>query len=117
MAREGGSATKRIKTSEKNTLNNDALNALIMILVKGPQLATIEAKELIKHIAKIYRERKQYEKTPSIKRKEQETQTDSKYTHVTLCAESEFAKNVEERLDVITPEKHIISSFNKTSEI
>ena len=34
-----------------------------------------------------------------------------------LCAESEFAENVEEHLDVITPEKYITSNFNETSEI
>ena len=38
-------------------------------------------------------------------KKEQETLTDSKHTQVTLCAESEFAENVEEYLDVITPRK------------
>ena len=35
---------------------------------------------------------------------------------MTLCAESEFAENVEEYLDVITPEKYIISNFSETSE-
>ena len=54
---------------------------------------------------------------PSIKQKEQETQTDSKHTQVTLWAESEFAENVEECLDVIIPEKYIISNINETSEI
>ena len=54
---------------------------------------------------------------PSIEQKEQETQTDSKHTQVMLCAESEFAENVEEHLDVITPEKYITSNFNETSEI
>ena len=34
-----------------------------------------------------------------------------------LCANSEFVENVEECLDVITPEKYIISNFNETSEI
>ena len=34
-----------------------------------------------------------------------------------LCAESEFEENFEERLDVITPEKYIISNSNETSEI
>ena len=50
-------------------------------------------------------------------KQEQETQTDSKYTQVMLCGESEFMENVEEHLDVITPERHIISNFNETSEI
>ena len=72
-----------------------------------------DAKELIKHAARIYRERKQYKKTPSIKQKEQETQTYSKHTQVTLCAESEFAENVEECLDLIIPEKYVISNFNE----
>ena len=54
-------------------------------------------------------------KPRSIK-KEQETLTDSKHTQVTLCAGSEFAENVEEYLDVITPEKYIISNFRETSE-
>ena len=44
-------------------------------------------------------------KLPSIKQKEQETQTDSKHTQVMLWAESEFEEIVEECLDVITPEK------------
>ena len=117
MAREGGSAKKRIKTSKRNTLKNDSLNALFIILINGPQLVTLEAKELIIHIARIHGERKQYKKTPSVKQKEQETQTDSKYIQVTLCVESEFAENVQERLDVITPEKHIVSNFNEASEI
>ena len=34
-----------------------------------------------------------------------------------LCADSEFVENVEECLDVITPEKYIISNFNETGEI
>ena len=54
---------------------------------------------------------------PSIKQKEQETQTDSKHTQATLWAESEFAENVEECLNVIIPEKYMISNFNETSEI
>ena len=56
-------------------------------------------------------------KPPNIKQKEQEAQTDSKHTQMTLCAESEFAENAEEFLDVIDPEKYIISNFNETSEI
>ena len=72
---------------------------------------------MIKHTARLYAERKQYKKTPSIKQKQQETQTDSKHTQVMLCAESEFEENFEERLDVITPEKYIISNCNETSEI
>ena len=36
---------------------------------------------------------------------------------MTLRAESEFAENFGKRLDVITPEKYIISSSNETSEI
>ena len=55
-------------------------------------------------------------KAPSIKQKEQDTQTNSKHTHVTLCVESEFMENVEECLDVMTPEKYTISNFNETSE-
>ena len=55
-------------------------------------------------------------KVPSIKQKEQDTQTDSKHTRVTLCVESEFMENVEECLDVMTPEKYTISNFNETSE-
>ena len=42
-----------------------------MISVNEPQLATFQAKELIKHIARLYGERKQYIKTPSIKQKQQ----------------------------------------------
>ena len=34
-----------------------------------------------------------------------------------LCAESEFEENFEEHLDVITPEKCIISNSNETSKI
>ena len=56
-------------------------------------------------------------KTPSIKQNQQETQTDSKHIQVMLCANSEFVENVEECLDVITPEKYIFSNFNETSEI
>ena len=41
---------------------------------------------------------------PSIKQNKQETQTDSKDTQMTLCGESELVENVEECLDVITPE-------------
>ena len=54
-----------------------------MISLNGPELGTLEAKELIKLTARIYGERKQYKKAISIKRKEQETQTDSKHTQVT----------------------------------
>ena len=93
MVRKGGSAKKCIKISKRNILKNDALNALLMISVYEPQLATFQAKELIKHIARLYGERKQYIKTPSIKQKQQETQTDSNYF------------------------KYIISNFNETSEI
>ena len=54
-------------------------------------------------------------KAPSIKQKEQETQTGSKHTQFTLCVEPEFMENVGEYLDAITPEKCIISNFNETS--
>ena len=47
MAREDGSAKKRIKISKRNTLKNDALNALFMISIKGPHLATFYVKQLI----------------------------------------------------------------------
>ena len=57
------------------------------------------------------------QKTPSIKQKQQQTQIDSKHTQVMLSAESEFVENVEECLDLLTPEKYIISNFNETSEI
>ena len=87
-----------------------------MILLNGPPFGTGEAKEMIKHTARIYEEWKQYKKAPSIKQKEQETQTDSKHTKVTLCVEPKFMENVEEYLDTITPEKYIISNFNETSE-
>ena len=43
-------------------------------------------------------------------------QTDSKYTHVTLCVESKFMDNVEGCLDATAPEKYIILDFNKTSK-
>ena len=76
-------------------------NALLLISLNGPQLGTLEAKELIKHTARIYGERKQYKKAPGIKQKEQETQTASIHTQVTLCVESEFMENVEEYLDAI----------------
>ena len=48
---------------------------------------------MIKHIAILYGEQKQYKKTPSIKQKQQETQIDSNYF------------------------KYIIPNFNETSEI
>ena len=34
----GGSAIKRIETTKRNTLKSDALNALLMIPLNGPQL-------------------------------------------------------------------------------
>ena len=34
----GGSAIKRIETTKRNTLKSDALNALLMISLNGPQL-------------------------------------------------------------------------------
>ena len=86
------------------------------MILNGPQLGTLEAKELIKHTARIYGECEQYKKAPSIKQKQQETQTDSKHTQVTLCAESEFMENIKEYLNAITPGKYIISNFNETSE-
>ena len=61
-----------------------------MISLNGPQLGTLEANELIKHTARTYGERKQSKKAPSIKKKEQETQADSKHTQVMLCVESEL---------------------------
>ena len=39
-----------------------------MISLNGSQLRTLEAKELIKHTTRIYGERKQYKKAPSIKK-------------------------------------------------
>ena len=66
----GGSAIKRIKTNKRGTLKNDTLNAVLMISLNGPQLGTLEAKELIKLAARIYGERKQYKKAPNIKWKE-----------------------------------------------
>ena len=76
-----------------------------MILLNGPQLGTLKAKELIKDTARIYGERKQYKKGPSSEQKEQEIQTDSKYFQVMLCVESAFMQNVEECLNAITPQK------------
>ena len=93
------SGIKRIKTNKRSTLKNDTLNALLMISLNGPQIGTLEAKKLMKHTARIYGERKQYKKAPSIKQKEQDTQTDSKHTQVTLCVEPEFMENAEEYLD------------------
>ena len=49
--------------------------------------------------------RNRLKKAPSIKQKEQETQTELKHTQVTLWIEPEFMENVEEYLDAITPEK------------
>ena len=71
---------------------------------------------MIKHTARIYIERKQYKKAPSIKQKKQETQTGSKHTQVTPCAESQFMENVKECLDAITIEKCIMSNINETCE-
>ena len=34
-----------------------------MISIEGPQFATLEAKELTKHTARIHEERQQYKKT------------------------------------------------------
>ena len=99
---------------KRSTLQNDAPNALLPISLNGPQLRTLEAKELIKHIERIYGERKQYKKAPSIKQKEQETQADSIHTRVRLCVRSKLMENIEECLDVITQE---IPDFNETSEV
>ena len=52
-----GRAIKRIKTNKRSTLKNNALNALLMLSLNGPQIGEIEAKELIKHTARIYGER------------------------------------------------------------
>ena len=71
----------------------------------------------MKRTSRLYGEQKQYKVTRSIKQKQQETQADSKHTQVMLCAESEFVENIEEFLNVITPEKYIISNFNETNEI
>ena len=62
-------------------------------------------------------QKKKKKNPPSIKQKQQETHTDSKHTQVMLCTESEFVENVEEYLDVIAPEKYIISNFNETIQI
>ena len=40
----GGSAIKCFKTNKRSTLKNDALNALLIIPLNGPQLRTLEAK-------------------------------------------------------------------------
>ena len=82
----GVSAIKHTKRNKRSTLKNDALNALPMISLNGPQLETLKAiKELIKNTARIYGERKQYKKPPSIRQKERETQTDSKHSGATMC--------------------------------
>ena len=60
--------------------------------------------------------RNRLKKAPSIKQKEQETQTESKHTQVTQWTEPEFMENVEEYLQAITPKKYIISNFNETSK-
>ena len=44
----GGSAIKRIKTNKRSALKSNALNALIMISIKGPKCGTPEASYLIK---------------------------------------------------------------------
>ena len=44
----GGNTIKRIKNNKRSTLKSDALNALIMILIKGPKCGTPEAIYLIK---------------------------------------------------------------------
>ena len=43
----GESTKKRIKIGKINILKNDAVNALLMISINEPQLATFQAKELI----------------------------------------------------------------------
>ena len=70
------------ENKQKKYTTNDALNARLMISLNGPQLGTLEIKELIKHIARIYGEWKQYKKALSIKQKEQEAQNYSKHTQV-----------------------------------
>ena len=51
------------ENKQKKYTTNDALNAQLMISLNGPQLGTLEIKELIKHTARIYGEWKQYKKS------------------------------------------------------
>ena len=52
----GESAWKRIKINNRSTLKNDGLNALLMVSLNGPQLGSLEARELVKHTSRIYGE-------------------------------------------------------------
>ena len=99
-----GSAIKRIKTNKRSSPKNDALNALLVILLNGSQPGTLEAKELIKNPPKIHGEQNQYKETPIIKQKKERIQTNSKQTQVKLYVESKLLERVKKCLDAIPPE-------------
>ena len=111
-----GSAIKRIKTNKRSSPKKDALNALLVISLNGPQPGTLEAKELIKNAPKIHGEQNQYKETPIIKQKKERIQTNSKQTQVKLYVESKLLERVKKCLDAIPPEKYTISKFNETSD-
>ena len=65
----GGSAIKRIKTHNRSTMKDEALNALLMISLNGPEPGTPDAKSLIRRVAIKYAEKKRYKKAPVMKHK------------------------------------------------
>ena len=93
-----GSAIKRIKTNKRSSPKNDALNALLVISLNGPQLGTLEAKELIKNVPKTHGEQNQYKETPIIKQKKERVQTNSKQTQVKLYVESKLLERVKKHI-------------------
>ena len=104
MARKRrGSAIKRIKTNERSTMKNDALNALLMISINGPKSGTLEAKQLIERSAKKHGERRRYKKAPAVRQKKMGTQTLVGCTQTPVYIESGFKykqKNVASDSDI-----------------
>ena len=71
-----GSAIKRINTNKRSTLKSDAVNALIMISIKGPKYGTPEALDLIRQASISFgQHKKRYKQAPAVQEKETFTQT------------------------------------------
>ena len=108
----GGSAIKRIKTNSRSTMKDDALNALLMVSLNGPEPGTPDAKSLIRRAASKYTEKKRYKKAPVMKQKVVGTQTTTIETQ-TVYVESETLTDAEECLDaILNVEYDVISNLD-----
>ena len=99
-------------------MKSDALNALIMILIKGPKCGIAEALYLIKQASISFEEhKKRYKKAPAVQEKETSTQTWVLGTQTEIL-HAEPRSEIDTDEDATTTSgKYIVSNLMEMSDI